>query len=172
MAKPLHIVNNLPTEVPAVSVSAGVADAGKLPELDGNGRLSVSMMPTGVAADVKIIQASESLAAGDFVNIHDVAGATRVRLANASSGAATRAHGYVLDNVTTGTNATVYFEGANTQVTGLTSGLNYVLSNVTPGKLLVLASAPTTAGHILQELGVADATTELNVEIGKPIVRG
>lgn len=172
MAKPLHIVGGLPTEVPAVNASTGAADAGKLPELDSTGRLDSSMLPVGIGADTKVLPATENLAAGDFVNIYDAAGTASVRKADASAGQGKRAHGYVLAAVTSGQNATVYFEAANGQRTGLTAGLTYVLSNVAPGGVLPLASAPSTAGHILQPLGVATSATEINVEIGDPIVRG
>lgn len=172
MAKPLHIVDGLPTEVPAVAASAGAGDAGKLAELDAAGRWHPSMMPVGIGADTKVIEASETLVAGDFVNIHDDAGTAKVRLADASDGAAGQAHGFVLDGVASAANATVYFEAANTQLTGLTAGVTYVLSHTTPGKVVALSGGTTTAGHILQVLGVAVESTEMNVEIGKPIVRG
>lgn len=172
MAKPLQIVGGLPTEVPAIAASAGAGDAGKLVELGTNGRFDESVMPPGIGADTKIIEASETLAAGDFVTIHDVSGDARVRLADASDGAAGQAHGYVRDGVASAANATVYFEGPNDQLTGLTAGTTYVLSASTPGKVVALSSAPTTAGHILQILGAATEATEINVEIAKPIVRG
>ena len=172
MAKPLHLVNGLPTEVPAVTVSAGAGDAGKLPELGANGRLDESVMPPGIGADTKIIEANETLAAGDFVNIFDDGGTAAVRLADASDGAAGQAHGFVRDGVASGNPATVYFEGPNDQLSGLTAGTTYVLSAVTPGKVVALSAASATASHILQILGVATEATEINVEIGKPIVRG
>jgi hypothetical protein len=172
MAKPLHLVNGLPTEVPAVATSAGAGDAGKLPELDSTGRIDTSMMPVGIGADTKLIEASENLDAGDYVNIHNNAGTANVRKADASAGAAEQAHGFVLNNVTSGNDATVYFEGANTQLSSLTPGTTYVLSHTTPGGVVALASASTTAGHIVQILGVATEATEINTEIAKPIVRG
>lgn len=172
MAKPLHLVNNVPTEVPAVAVSAGAGDAGKLPELGADGRLHTSVMPPGIGADTKVIQASEALAAGDFVTIHDVGGAARIRKADAADGVVGKAHGFVLDNVASGANGTVYFEGPNTALTGLTAGVTYALSHTAPGGVVALADASTTAGHIVQELGVATAAGEINVEIGKPTVRG
>ena len=172
MAKPLHLVNGLPTEVPAVSVSAGAGDAGKLPELGSNGRFDESLMPPGIGADTKIIEASETLAAGDFVTIYDNGGTAAVRLADASDGAPGQAHSFVRDGVASGANATVYFEGPNDQLSGLTPGTTYVLSHTTPGKVVALSGASTTAGHILQVLGVATEATEINVEIAKPIVRG
>lgn len=172
MAKPLQIVSGLPTEVPANATSAGATDAGKLVQLNGDGYLDPTLFPTGIGADVKIIEASETIASGDFVTIFDDAGTPKVRLADASDGAVGQAHGFVLDGVASGADASVYFEGANPQVTGLTAGTTYVLSHTTPGKLVALASGTTTAGHILQLLGVATEATEINVEIEKPIVRG
>ena len=172
MAKPLQLVNNLPTEVPANVTSAGAGDAGKLAELGANGRFHESMMPVGFGADVRVIEASETLAAGDFVTVWDNAGTAMVRLADASDGAAGQAHGFVRDGFASGADASVYFEGPNDAVAGLTTGLTYVLSHTTPGGVVALSAGTTTATHILQEVGVAVDATEINVEIGKPIVRG
>ena len=79
---------------------------------------------------------------------------------------------FVKDNVTSGNNATVYFEGTNDDLTSLTPGTTYVLSHTTPGLVLALASGTTTAGHSLQVLGVAISATAINTEIAKPIIRG
>ena len=170
MAKPLHLINGLLTEVPAVAISAGAGDAGKLLELDSTGRIDESMMPVGIGADVKIIEASENLSAGDYITIHNSTGA-KVRKADASDGLAGQAHGFVLNNVTSGDDATVYFEGANSALTSLTPGMTYALSHTTPGSVVELSSASTSAGHILQILGVATEATEINTEIGNPILR-
>ena len=170
MAKPLEIVAGIVTEVPAVEVSAGAGDAGKLPQLDSSGRLDESVMPPGLGPDVKVIEASETLAAGDYVTVHDSGGA-RVRKADASDGLAGQAHGFVLDNYSATDPATVYFEGPNTELTGLTPGVTYALSHTTPGGVVAVSGASTTAGHILQIVGVATAAAEINTEIGKPILR-
>ena len=158
-------------EIEGTDASAGAGNAGELVALDSNGRIDSSMMPVGIGADTKLIQASENLAAGDFVNIHDVTGSARVRKADASvAAAAEMADGFVLNNVTSGNNATVYFEGANTAVTGLTAGVTYALSHTTPGGVVALSAASTTAGHLLQILGVATSATEINVEISRDVV--
>ncbi len=172
-AKPLQLVNNIPTEVEANIASAGAGDAGKLVALDSTGRIDSTMMPVGIGADTVTIQASENLAAGDYVNIHDVTGSPRVRKADASTASAgEQAHGFVLNNVTSGANATVYFEGPNTALTSLTIGATYVVSHTTPGGVVALASASTTSGHILQVVGVAVSSTTINTEIAAPIIRG
>jgi hypothetical protein len=166
----LTLIGNKISEVAGLVASAGAADAGKIPALDANGRIDQSMMPVGIGADTKLIVTSEALTAGDFVNIYDVSGTATCRKASAAD-ATKPAHGFVLDNVSSAANATVYFEGPNTALTGLTAGTTYVLSATTPGGVVALASAPGAAGNVLQTLGVATAATEVNVEIGNPIVR-
>lgn len=153
-------------EVTASTSSAGAGDAGKIPALDGAGRLDSSMMPAGFGAEVVTITASENLAAGDFVNIHNSTG-VKVRKADASGGPAKKAHGYVLAAVTSGNPATVYFGNVNTQVTGLTVGTEYYLSHSSAGG--VVSTPSTTGGHINQRVGVANAAGELLVEIGQEI---
>ena len=148
----------------AKDTSAGAADAGKLAMLDANGRLDSTMMPVGIGADTTSIQASEALAAGDFVNIHDSSGA-RVRKADAASGKPV--HGFVLSAVSSGAMATVYFEGTNNQVTGMTPG-DVFLSATTPG--LATGTAPTGSGQLVQCLGVAVGATAINFEAGTPIL--
>lgn len=150
--------------VEAVSVQTGGApSADKIPALDGNGRLDASMMPTGIGADTAVIQASEALAAGDLVNVHNSGGA-RVRKADAST-VGKEAHGFVLAGVGSGANATVYFEGANGQVTGLTPGVVYL--STTPG--LATNTVPTAPGNVVQRVGLATAATSLNFESSPPI---
>jgi hypothetical protein len=157
-------------EVEALQSSAGAADAGKIPGLDDSGRIDQSMMPVGVAADTKSLPATENLAGGDYVNIYDNAGTTSIRKADASAAnAGKKAHGFVLAPVTTGSNGTVYFEGANTALSGLTGGDDQFLSATTPGA--VTSTPPITSGHILQRLGVATGATEINTEIGRPVIR-
>lgn len=165
MAK--YLTNNAGTvtEAATIATSAGAADSGKIPGLDGTGRLDTSFLPVGIGADTASIAASEALAAGDYVNIHNSTGA-KVRKADAST-AGKEAHGFVLAAVSSGANATVYFEGTNTQVTGQTPGVLY-LSASTPGA--ATAVAPTGTGQVVQRLGIAIGTTAANFEPQPPIV--
>lgn len=156
-------------EEATLGTSAGNGSADKIPHLDSQGKLDVSFLPTGIGADTAGIQASEALAAGDYVNIHDVTSSARVRKADASD-PNKRAHGFVIAAVSSGANATVYFEGANANQSGLTIGGTVFLSSTTPGK--GTTTMPTaTAGHILQVLGVAIAATTVNTELEDPIKR-
>ena len=154
-----------PTIINAKATSAGAADAGKVVQLDGSGRLDNSVMPVGIGADTKVMVASEALAAGDFVNVWSDAGAFKVRKADATTGGK-RAHGFVLSAVSSGANATVYFEGENTAVTGMTPG--DVFLGTTAGR--AQASAPTGSGQVVQRIGVATSATSVNFEPSQPIV--
>jgi hypothetical protein len=153
------------TEREATASSAGAANAGDVVALDSAGRIDNSMMPVGIGADTATVEASENLAAGDFVNIYNSSGA-KVRKADAST-AGKEAHGFVLAAVTSGQNATVYFEGTNTQVSGQTPGPVY-LSASTAG--LATSTAPSGSGNVVQRLGVAVSATAINFETGAVVV--
>jgi len=152
------------TIVNSTTTSAGAGSSGKVVALDGSGKIDTTMMPTGVGADTALISASENLAAGDFVNVHDSSGA-KVRKADATA-AGKEAHGFVLSAVTSGNNATVYFEGTNTQVSGLTPGKQFLLTTAgTAG-----ATAPSGSGNVVQCVGFATSATALNFNSGTPVV--
>lgn len=148
-------------EVQATVTSAGAGDDGKILALDATGKLDNSVMPVGIGADTATIAASENLAAGDYVNIWDSTGA-KVRKADAAT-SGKEANGFVLAAVTSGANATVYFEGQNTQKTGLTPGARQYLSAATPGA--TTATPPAAAGNVVQLLGVAVSATSISTEI-------
>ncbi|MEP7235242.1 MAG: hypothetical protein ABI778_08100 [Ignavibacteriota bacterium] len=167
MAGNKYIKNNSGTltEEASIQSSAGAGDAGKIPALDSSGKLDTSMMPTGIAADTQLVQASENLAAGDLVNIWNSSGAFRVRKADATT-AGKEAHGFVLSAVTSGANATIYFEGSNTGVTSLTPGVQYL--STTAG--IASATAPSSTGNVVQRVGFATAAAVLNFQSDVPIV--
>lgn len=142
------------------------SSASKLVKLDGSGKLDITVMPTGIGADTASILASEALAAGDLVNIYNNAGTANIRKADASA-SGKEAHGFVLSAVSSGANGTVYFEGTNTQVTGLTPGVQF-LSASTPGKSTT--TAPSSSGNVVQIVGIATSATALNFQMELPIV--
>lgn len=151
------------TAAEAVGGSAGAS--GLIPQLDGNGRLPSTMMPTGVGQDTAVIVASEALAAGDFINVWNSSGA-KVRKADATS-AGKEAHGFVLAAVASGGNATVFFEGSNTSVSGATPGPQFLAT--TAGSFT--GTAPTGSGNVVQSIGIAISATQINFEADNPIVR-
>lgn len=152
-------------EANAADSSTGVAEAGQLVALDSTGRLDPSLLPVGFGEDIKTIVASEDLSAGDFVNVFDNAGVANVQLADRTNGR--KADGFVLEAVSTGAPASVFFEGVNTALTGLTIGVPYFLGTAGDAEL-----TPTTAsGEILQCLGTSCGATELAFERSDPITR-
>lgn len=163
--KPLQLVSGKITQVEATVVSTGAPDAGEIVALDSSGKIDVSVLPVGLGPDVKSILASENIGAGKYVNVYDNAGTQNVRLADNSNGR--DAHGWVISSVTSGNNATVYFEGANTALSGLTIAARYYLD--TAGG--VTATAPVAPGaQISQFVGIAVSATEINTDIADCIV--
>lgn len=161
----LRLVNGVLTEIFGVQTSAGAANAGDIVALDDSGRIDNTMMPVGIGADTASIQASENLAAGDWVNVWDSAGSFRVRKADATT-TGKEAHGFVLSAVTSGNPATVYFEGTNTQVTGQTPGPVYLQTTAGAGG----STIPSASGNVVQQVGVAVSATAVNFERGTPVV--
>jgi hypothetical protein len=161
----LKLAGGVPTDTLAVNTSAGAGDAGKIPKLDAGGKLDATMMPAGVAAETRSIQASENIAAGDMVNIHNVGG-PRIRKADAAT-AGKEAHGFVLGSITSGASGTVYpEENVLTGLTGLTPGARQFLS-ATAG--LRTETAPSTSGQVAQIVGVALSATEMLFRPETPI---
>lgn len=153
-SKFLKQVNGVLTEEAPVTSSA----ADKIPALDGSGKLNQNMMPAGIGPDTAVIVASEALSAGDFVNIHNSTGA-KARKADATA-AGKEAHGFVLAAVSSSGNATVYFEGTNDQVSGMTPGDVFLAT--TAG--LATSTAPSGSGNVCQKIGVAISATAINFE--------
>lgn len=158
----LRYVTGKIESIQAIVASVGAGNDGDLVSLDSTGRFDPSVMPVGVIADVKVANASETLAAGDYVNFHDVATVTNVRKADNSNGR--EAHGFVLSGAAAASNATVYFEGPNTGLSGLTAGQRVYLG-VTGGILTTPLVPVTDAGDISQLLGTAISATEVNTDI-------
>lgn len=153
------------TIVNSVDESAGAGDAGKLVALDGAGKLDVTMMPAGFGDDAVIVVTSEALAAGDLVNIWNDSGTAKARKADATT-AGKEAHGFVLASVLSGGNATVYFEGQNSAVSGQTAGA--VFLSTTAG--LATSTAPSSSGNVVQRVGFATSATAINFQSNDPIV--
>lgn len=145
------------------ATDGGAGNSDRIPSLDANGRLHPNMMPAGLGADTSSLEASEALVAGDLVNIWDDVGTFKVRKADAATNKP--ADGFVLAAFSANTQATVYFEGLNDQVSGLTAGRVF-LGNAGA----VTNTAPTAAASIVQPVGVAVGATSLNFEAGNHIL--
>lgn len=163
----LSLVAGKFTEYVAVITSGGASSSGQIVALNAAGAVDITMMPSGVAADVVTLTASEAIAAGAFVNIWNNAGTPGVRNADGST-TGKQADGFVLAAIASAASGTVYLSGVNTGVTGQTAGLVY-LSDTTAGSST--ATAPTTAGHTLQQLGIAISATSIQFDPQAPITR-
>ena len=106
-------------KVPAGTLSADSAEK----VLDASGKLDPSTMPTGVGQDAKTVLTSEALTIGP-VNIYNNAGVANVRKADATA-EGKEANGFVIAAFGSGVNATVFFEGRITGLSGLTIGARY-----------------------------------------------
>ena len=126
----------------AVIESAGAADADKLIATGPDGRIDDTFLPIGIGADIAMIAASETLASGAFVNIFNDTGTAKVRNADATS-SGKESDGFVLEGAASGAMATVYFEGRNTSLSGLTVGARYYLSAASPGASTVTPPSGT-----------------------------
>jgi hypothetical protein len=120
-----------------------------------------------VVLDTQTVLASEALSAGNLVNIWSNTGTANVRKADASA-AGKQAHGFVLSAVSSGANATVYFEGAVTGLSGMTPGATQFLSATAGART---ETAPTTTNYYLQVVGTARTATIMDFEADTPIKR-
>lgn len=159
--KLLRLGANGPVEVRGTQTSSGAGNGGDIVALTDAGLLDVTLFPNGFGEDAVEIDASENLASGDFVNVHNSSGA-KVRKADASD-ATKPADGFVLAAFTSGQPATVYFSGVNDQVSGLTPGATVFLSETAGG---FVTTAPTGAGVIQQKIGRAIAADSIAFRAG------
>lgn len=191
MAAPrfLALVAGRIKQIVTIATSAGAADAEKVPSTNGSGvldptilnaattgnskvvltkpdgTLDPAIMPAGIGAAVSTITASENLAASDLVNIWNDGGTEKVRKADAT-GEGKEICGYVLAGVTSGNPASVYSSDTITGLSGKTPGQVQYLST-TPG--LMTATAPSTAGNVVQQVGVAHSATAVSFRPSVPI---
>lgn len=147
-------------------LNAATSGANKVLKTKGDGTIDESVLPTGIGADVKKAEASEALAAGDLVNIWNDSGTEKVRKADATT-EGKESVGFVKSSFSSGVEADVYFEGRITGLSGLTPGARQYLSAASAGQ--ATATAPSTAGNVVQFIGVAVSATEIDFEAGEPI---
>lgn len=152
-------------EVVPIAASTGASDAGKIPQTDSAGRLDISLMPVGVSPDVLVANASGALTAGDLCYVKSDGTIAR---ATASASGPVQADGFVLEAYADGSEATLYFEGRNTAMSGLTTGARYYLSDTTAGG--VTPSPVSGAGKIHQFVGKAVSPTTLAFEADDAIL--
>lgn len=164
--KTLQLVGGKTTEVAGTTSSTGVAEAGKIVALGADGKLDITLMPAGLVDETDLLTAGEALSAGNYVYISSVD--SKVYKADASN-VAKGAIGYVLASAAANASVRVYYEGANTGISGYTPGVRYYLST-TPG--VGTDTVPTYAAgyRIAQYLGIPVTATKLVFEADDVIV--
>lgn len=145
----------------------GAAETGnsKVLKTKIDGTIDPSVLPTGVGAATATIVASEILATNDLVNVWNDVGTPKVRKADATA-EGKEANGFVLAGVASAANATVYFDDRITGLTSKTPGARQYLST-TPGTMT--ETPPSTAGNVVQCIGVAYSATAVDFEPQEPI---
>lgn len=164
----LTLISGVRTLISALQSSSGAGDAGELVALNASGKLDATMMPAGIGADTCVAAASETLAAGDMVNLWNDSGTIKARKADATS-AGKECDGFVDGAVTSGASATVILDGTLAGLSGLTVGAEYFLAT-TGGA--ITDTAPSGANNVYQSVGKAKSATELIFERGEPITIG
>ena len=159
------VATNLSGRIDDTLMDAATSGPNKVLKTKADGTLDASVMPTGIGADVKNMPASEALASGDLVNIWADGGVAKARKADATA-EGKEACGFVNAAVAIDGTAAVYLEGRISGLTGLTPGARqYLLA--TAGK--AGPAAPSAPNNVVQFVGVAVSTTEIDFEPGTPI---
>ena len=160
----LDIINGLITQIKPISTSAGVSDASKIPQTNAAGKLDLTLMPAEITAQALTLPASEALTAGDVVNIWVDTGTTKVRKADGT--VSRSAEGYVSAGFLTGATATIYINGFNSNLSGLTPGGRCWLG----ASGAVTQTAPATgSGGISQIVGTAVSATQIEFSPLDPV---
>lgn len=128
--------------------------------LTGNGAADPTFQAPTALANTMSVTVTETIAAGAMINLW---ASTGLKVRNADNTDATKqADGFALTGAASGAITVVIGSAPNTQQTSLTVGTRYFLG--TAGA--VTATAPTSSGDLVQSLGIAVTTTELQVIIG------
>ena len=149
-------------ELTGISTSAGVADANKMVATGADGRVNVSLMPSGFGSDIEPVVCSEALSAGNWVSIFDNAGVRGCHKAS-NLDATKPCTGFVKASFGLGDTAQVYLRGINDQIPIGT------IDETGNGKKAFLGVAgattlapPTATGNYLQVLGPVVLVDEAN----------
>ena len=161
-AKYLTLISGIKSLVSSLDSSAGAGDAGKIVALDAAGKIANNMMPTGIGADSATLTASETLTAGDIINIWNDAGTPSMRKADSAT-TGKEADGFVIAGVTAAATGDAILDGTISGLSALTIGAKYFIS--TSGG--ITTTAPSTVGHTIQYVGKAKSATELIFEQGE-----
>lgn len=136
-----------------INSSGGATDAGKLVMTASDGKIDSTFLPNDITAETISATAGEALNAYDLVYLKSDG-----KIYKADAGATNKQPciGFVKASVASAATGTVYFDGAVTGA-GFTQGQPVYLS-ATAGAST--ATAPSTTGQIIQQIGIAFSTTQ------------
>ncbi len=149
------------TLVTAPTVSAGAATGNTIVATTASGQFDASVIPTSVSGNVvRNENAASAISASTLVNF----GGSGVRPADSTSGYP--ANGFALAAISSGASGPINLIGILSGLSGLTEGADYYLG--TNGAAILAAALPTASGSLIQHIGVAVSTTEINFEYSEP----
>ena len=148
-------------EEAAIASSAGAGDDGKLVALDGTGKISSTMMPTGIGAEQVTITAAGTLSQYNLINIYLDEATVKGRKADGGTNKYP-AHAWAIAAITDTETGIVQTNGIITG-SGLTPGAEYFLDD-TAGAYCLVAGIPSGTGKLFQKIGYAISETELVFE--------
>lgn len=153
-------------QIASVVVSAGAGNDGDLVALDATGKLDASVLPAGIGQNTVSAVASEALAANDLVNLWNNAGTINARKADATA-EGKEVHGFVKAGFASSATATIYLSGnVITGLSGLTPGSRQYLATTAGART---ETPPSTAGNVVQMVGVAASATTIVFEPEEPV---
>ncbi len=166
--------------VAATVVSLGSASAGDLVALDDNGKLDPSVLPSSGGSSATTATSSESLNAGDYVNLYNNSGTLTVRKALAQD-TTKPVMGFVRQSYSSGATASIYADGDNDAIplgtfAASDIGKMLFLSPTTAGA--VTTTPPSTAGQLIQPLGrikavnTGSSIVTADFDLGMEIIAG
>lgn len=156
-----------PKREQALTSSAGAGDAGKIPSLDGSGKLDATFLPDMASGEDLTLEALEAITAGQLINTTLSGGVLKVRKADGTD-PTREADGYANATISSGASGSIHV-GPGTLVKtghGLTIGARVFLG-ATPGALVT--TALTTAGYISQRVGKVLDDNQIIIDFEEPI---
>ena len=152
-------------ELLGLETSGGVADAHKVVATGPDGRVDLSIMPSGFGSDIEPIISSEAISAGDWINVYDHVGTRTCRKASNLDNTKPVA-GFAKASFASGAVVAVYLRGLNDQIPIGT------FDDADAGKKAFLGVAggttvapPTATGNYLQALGPIVNVDEVGAKI-------
>lgn len=158
------LINGIPTNVQATTVSTGSASGGQILALTSSGLLDQSVMPAGIAPTAITATPTTAISAGQLVNFYSNAGALAVRPADSTT-TGSEANAYAPSAVASGVAGSFQVSGVISGLSGLTIGTLFLGTVGAP-----TSTAPSTSGSIVQQVGKALSATSMEFMPTNPIV--